>query len=108
MCPGRKQEVLHTEILVVKALPGPRDAGAYAGSGSSILEQACHGQVLQGEARHIEDRDVGRLPVRASHARQQIAQFGGRHLGGPLRLADLARLRLVVDVKTHPLQQALR
>jgi hypothetical protein len=61
---------------------------------------------LQGQAGHVENRDVGGSARELRLGGQNFTQFQAGEFRRPLGLADLSGLRAVVNNQPGPFQQA--
>src|ERR1700742_149806 len=86
-------------------LPWPCQPGTAAVLFRAPVKHSRHRQVLQGEAGHVEYRDIAGLPVDDRVAGQYLAQIDARQRGSPLAFADLPGLGLVVGEQPDPVEQ---
>jgi len=70
-----------------------------------LLQKVRDGEVLQGEAGHVEDGDVVGLADESGLAGDEVSERGAWRFRRPLRFAHLARLRRVIDEEARARQQ---
>ncbi|MCY1535961.1 hypothetical protein D9M68_713930 [compost metagenome] len=69
------------------------------------IEQACHRQVLQGKASHVEDGNVVQPPLGLRLSAKEGSDLNAGNAGRPLAFSKVAGLFLIVDHDDRPLQQ---
>src|SRR3954470_16225594 len=76
--------------------PGPGNALPLARQARVALQHTGDGEVLQGDAGHVEHRNVISTARKRGLAGERVADFGASGFRRPLQLADAARLRGIV------------